>query len=30
MTTDLAQVAKSKGINYFLIRIVDLCGTLRA
>ena len=30
MTTDLAQVAKSKGIKYFLISFVDLFGTLRA
>ena len=30
MTVDLAQVAKQKGIKYFLISFVDLFGTLRA
>ncbi len=30
LTVDLAQVAKQKGIKYFLISFVDLFGTLRA
>ncbi len=30
MASDLAQVAKQKGIKYFLISFVDLFGTLRA
>jgi glutamine synthetase type III len=30
MATDLAQIAKQKGIKYFLISFVDLFGTLRA
>jgi len=30
MATDLAQVAKQKGIEYFLISFVDLFGSLRA
>ncbi|MDP6708546.1 MAG: type III glutamate--ammonia ligase, partial [Alphaproteobacteria bacterium] len=30
MATDLAQVAKQKGIRYFLISFVDLFGVLRA
>jgi glutamate---methylamine ligase len=30
MATDLAQIAKSKGIKYFLISFVDMCGGLRA
>ena len=30
MPTDLAQIAKQKGIKYFLISFVDLFGTLRA
>ena len=30
MATDLSQVAKAKGIKYFLISFVDLFGTLRA
>lgn len=30
MATDLAQIAKSKGIKYFLISFVDLFGILRA
>jgi glutamine synthetase len=30
MATDLAQVAKQKGIKYFLVSFVDLFGSLRA
>ena len=30
MATDLARVAKQKGIKYFLISFVDLFGVLRA
>lgn len=30
MATDLAQVAKSRGIKYFLVSFVDLFGVLRA
>ena len=30
MANDLSQIAKSKGIKYFLVSFVDLFGTLRA
>jgi len=30
MATDLAKVAKAKGLQYFLISFVDLYGVLRA
>ncbi len=30
MATDLAKIAKERGIKYFLISYVDLFGTLRA
>ena len=29
-TDDLAQIAKTKGIKYFLVSFVDMCGGLRA